>query len=403
MFSNKDDCTGCWACYSICPQNCISMVFDEEGFRYPQISHEKCTQCNKCISVCPINKDKLTTNYGKPIFYTAISKSKETLKESSSGGVFSILAEHIILQGGFVYGCIIDENMKVKHIGTNSIDEIKRMRGSKYVQSDINKCYFEIKKHLVSGKKVLFSGTPCQISGLKHYLSIDYSNLLLVEVVCHGVPSPVLFGKHICYLNKKHKGKVVHYEFRSKKKFGWGSENRTYYEVSKNGKIKGFHPVFAEYFSAFFYGLSLRPACYKCKYSTPKRAGDLTLGDFWGYWAKYKKYFPQGISVVGINNNKGKEIFDEVSSRMEIDEISYSEATKTNIHFFKPMDWMKEREDFYTNNNKYGYENIYKQIFVRYSKKINIIRTLYGRFIPAKARHTLQMLRSHLTKTFRTS
>jgi coenzyme F420-reducing hydrogenase beta subunit len=392
LYNKKDECTGCWACYNICPQNCISMAFDDEGFRYPEIDHEKCISCYKCVNVCPINKNNDTNNYEKPIFYTAISKDKKTLDRSSSGGVFSILAKETISKGGVAYGCILDEDMRAKHIGITSIEQLMEMRGSKYVQSDINESYIDVKKQLEFGKKVLYSGVPCQISGLKHFLGKDYSNLLLVEILCHGVPSPVLFSKHINHLNKKHKGKVVHYEFRSKRKYGWGSENRTYYEINKDGKVKGFHPLFPEYFTAFFYGISLRPSCYKCKYATSKRVGDLTLGDFWGYWAKYKKYFPEGISVVAVNNDKGNHAFYDISNNMILDRVNYDEATKTNIHFLKPVPKMKLRSSFYDDINRYGYKFIFRKVYLEHKNKKQILRTFYGRFIPNKVRILVRKL-----------
>ena len=194
------------------------MLFDDEGFWYPEIDHAKCTECGLCINACPINKDNDTDNFEKPIFYSAISKDKESLIKSSSGGVFSLLTENIFQRNGYVFGCILDNNNKAINIGINSSKEIERMRGSKYVRSEINSTYKEVKEKLKQKYPVMFTGTPCQVDGLRRYLVKKYKNLYLVEVLCHGVPSPKLFEAHIDRLENRHKGKVVNYNMRSKKK-----------------------------------------------------------------------------------------------------------------------------------------------------------------------------------------
>ena len=398
LLDDETKCTGCSACANICPQDCITMKPDEEGFLYPDINYDNCISCYKCKNICPIDKENTTYNYDSPVFFSAKSKNKVALLNSSSGGVFYLLAEYIIKQDGYVYGCIFDEEFKAIHIGVNNFENMSRMCGTKYVQSDVGNIYRDVKVRLDQNIPVLFTGTPCQIAGLNYFLSSkQYENLFLVEVLCHGVPSPVLFQKHIKYLEYKHKGRVTLYTMRSKKKFGWGCENRTYYEINKNGEVKGYHPLITEYFSAFFYGISLRPSCYICKYATPKRYADLTLGDFWGAWYKYKKSFPEGLSVVAVNNLKGLNLFKKVEENMDIDKVTFEEATRSNIHFRYPLSRMQQRESFYKNINKYGYKHIFLQVYFYYSNKKQILKTFYGRLFSNKLR---MFIRRHILFKF---
>ena len=346
LYEAKEQCTGCSACYNACAYDSIAMGYDEEGFRYPSIDRNTCTKCGACVKACPIYKENDTGNIDIPYFISAVSRDKEILKESSSGGVFSLLAKIVIENGGRVYGCAFNETLYPIHICIDTFDDIEKLRGSKYVQSEIGLIYSDVEDQLKQGRQVLFSGVSCQIAGLSHYLAKDYDNLLLVEILCHGVPSPLLFEKHINWLRKKHKSEIRNYSMRSKKKFGWGSENRTYYEIIKNGKVKGVHPYLTEYFTAFFYGISLRPSCYECKFNTPKRYGDVTLGDFWGYYKTFHRHFPEGISVVAINNEKGKVSIEKIANMMDTCEVGFEDATDTNIHFKHPMKKMEQRMTF---------------------------------------------------------
>ena len=197
---DKSNCCGCYACYNICPKHCITMKADDEGFWYPNINKADCINCNLCEKVCPIiNKIECTDNCtdNKRTAYAMINKNEQIRMKSSSGGIFTLVAEYIINNKGSVYGAVIDDNLDVKHIRIDKIQDIVLLRGSKYVQSQIGKTLNQVKKDLDNGEKVLFTGTPCQIQGLRTFLRKDYVNLILMDIVCHGVPSPLIWQKYI--------------------------------------------------------------------------------------------------------------------------------------------------------------------------------------------------------------
>lgn len=297
----KNQCTGCGLCSVKCPKQCILMVEDEEGFRFPKIDSSKCVGCGLCWDNCPATTaaDGLYSEYNRS-YYCGTIRDNEVLIKSSSGGVFGVLAEYIIRNGGYVCGCIYTDEMEAVHILSNRKQDIEKMYGSKYVQSRVEHCFKEILAHLNSNDMILFTGTACQIAALRLFLGKDYSKLYCVEILCHGVPSPGLFRMYKKYLEKSLGGKIKDIRFRDKSRDGWGSEHRTRIIYERNGKIYDKRPILPAYFSAFFYGLDLRESCYQCKFAKPERATDLTIGDFWGSWAKYKKRFKGASCIIQI-------------------------------------------------------------------------------------------------------
>lgn len=389
LFDKKIKCCGCASCSNVCSQQCIIMEADEEGFKYPSIDNSKCVECRKCINVCPINQTTNDGSFKESQYYSAQHKDDEVIMESSSGGVFSALANIVLKQGGVVYGCAYNENMHAVHIGIEESAELKRLRGSKYVQSDMQGCYSQIKRQLDEKRSILFTGTACQVAGLKTFLGKEYENILLVDVLCHGVPSPMLFENYNKYLDKKHRGKVVNYEFRNKKKNGWGSEHRSYYEVEKNGKITGHRPILPAYFCAFFWGLNLRPSCYECQYAVPKRNSDITMGDFWGFYNTYKKYFPKGISVMSINTFKGEKVKNLLTANMELLPITFEQATKTNTNFTRSVTKPKVRDEFYRKLRDKPYKAINRMVFLNCGYR-KLFTSIYGRFVPSGVRRIIK-------------
>lgn len=378
---NRNKCTGCGLCLIICPVNCISMKKDEEGFLYPIIDNNKCINCGNCKKKCAILSQKyLYNNFEEPQYYAAILRDNDTLKHSSSGGVFIALAKYVILNGGFVCGCIYNEKMEAIHVISNKIDIINRMMGSKYVQSDITECYSEIKYKLYNKCKVLFTGTACQIAALKSYLEKDYEELYLVDILCHGVPSPGLFKQFVNHLSKR--GTILDIKFRDKEKNGWGSEHRTSVLYKDKGKKWLFMPA---YFSAFFYGLSLRESCYNCKFARKERISDITIGDYWGSWKKYKKRFTEGISVISINTNKGRNIFNKILSNFSfVERLNQEEAIYSNDNFFHPVVRPNERSFFYKNLNS-NYK-LFIRTYLAKTYRIKVLKSIYGVIIPEKIR-----------------
>ena len=378
----KKDCSGCSLCVQLCVKECISMRSDEEGFLFPVIDMDKCIDCGLCYRKCPVNRQSVTNNKNFPKYYaSAISDTKELL-ECSSGGTFIELAKYVLSQGGYVCGCVFDEHMRAVHKCTNSLEEVRRMRGSKYVQSSIEKAFPQVKDLIDDGKIVLFTGTACQIAAVKGFVK-STEKLFLVDILCHGVPSPLFFEKYVEFLGKKHKGRVVNLEFRNKKKLGWGSEHRTYYEVERNGVVRGYRPVLPAYFCSFFWGTNLRESCYNCKFAGPDRISDITIGDFWGYWSYYHRNFPEGISIASVNTPKGELLFDEVKDKMSFcDELPADKAKGTNTNFYHPTSRPLARDNFYVNIKKRRYEDFVWRVYLNKYTRKKILVSLYGRLMP---------------------
>lgn len=309
----KHLCTGCGACFNKCPQNAISMQENEEGFLYPEIDSEKCINCGLCQKTCPICSATFENNIVKTCY--AVNTSTEIrLNKTSSGGVFSIIAEYIIKNNGYVCGSTIDNHGIVKHIIINKSEDIIKLRGSKYVQSDMGNCYKEIKNLLDKNEFVFFVGTPCQVSGLKLFLQKDYDKLLTADLICHGVPSQKVFNKYLEELNLDEDEEILEINFRDKK-FDWGD-----YSLSvKTNKRTSLRIKYEDSFlRAFLESLSLRTSCGSCKFARIPRQGDLTLADFWNIKKVDRSFYDKkGTSLVLLNNEKSKTIFKKIKSNFK--------------------------------------------------------------------------------------
>lgn len=384
-------CTGCGLCSEKCPQKCISMEENEEGFRFPKINSEFCVNCGLCHNICPTEEvsDKLYNKIERR-YFCGIIKDENILIKSSSGGVFGLLAEHILAAGGYVCGCVYNENIEAVHIVSNRKEDVERMYGSKYVQSRAEQTYPEVAALLEEGKKVMYTGTACQIAAMRLYLGKDYDNLYLVEILCHGVPSPGFFRLYKNYLQQKLGGNIKDIRFRDKRRDGWGSEHRTCIIYEKNGRIKEKRPVLPAYFSAFFYGINLRESCYKCRFAIAERVADLTIGDFWGSWQKYEKRFDEGISVVGVNSVKGRLLSDFITNELDFyQELSESEAIVSNGNFTHPIKRPTERNEFYDGLIDNGYKGVWKKTYLTKTYRKKTLASIYGAFVPAKVRFTI--------------
>ena len=301
---DKKECCGCHACVSVCPVHCITMQVDEQGFLYPKANADVCTQCGLCEKVCPVLQQYEPSS---PIgVYAAKSYDEEVRKHSSSGGMFTHLAEAVINEGGTVFGARFDQQWNVVHARANSIEELEPLRGSKYVQSVIGNTYKEVKEQLLQGRKVLFTGTPCQIAGLKRFLRKEYSNLLTVDVVCHGVPSPQVWTTYLSSVLRKQASPIMGISFRDKT-FGW-KKYRLHISYAGSNKVPSAGNV---YMKGFLKDLYLRPSCHACPARSGKSGSDITLGDFWGV----HKHYPEmdddkGTSLVLIHTAKGQALYD---------------------------------------------------------------------------------------------
>lgn len=339
-----EKCCGCTACSQVCPKQCITMQSDNEGFSYPNVSVNSCIECGRCKIACPI----LHHDGGNTPNHVLAEKNKDEKirSTSSSGGVFYEIAKKLIQNGGVVYGCAMDENMVARHICVESIEDLDKLKSSKYVQSDMGNTMSEIKKRLIAKEKVMFSGTPCQVAGLKKYLGKEYENLLVVDVLCHGVPSPKLFADYLNFLSLQYKGgKPVSVNFRNKQR-GW---KRLYMEVKfDNGKRHYTYSGYDRYEGMFLNNLSLRPSCYECKFTKAERFGDITLGDFWGIGKQYPDWDDdKGISVVMLNTEKGEKFWKSVADRFNGRSESFDLAKAGQRTLYAPTQKNPNRDDFY--------------------------------------------------------
>ena len=346
-------CTGCGACAAACPTNAIELLPDIEGFHVPYINKELCVDCDSCEKTCPIadaTYDQTNINSNKsenfPLIYASWSKNNDIRYKSSSGGIFSSLGEKILEYDGIVIGASFNPDLEVQHKAVHLRDDILQLRGSKYVQSYISKdLYQQIKTRLKQGQLILFSGTPCQVSGLRSFLNRDYSNLYCCDIICHGVPSPFFFNKYITEESNKH-GKIKDVNFREKSN-GW-----KYFNIRKTfDKNKSVvRSVFTDpYMLAFLRNYSLRNSCYQCKFTKTHRVGDITLGDFWGVEKNYPNYNidDKGTSLILINNEKGAHMLDMCKNDLFIGEADLDSALTKNPMLTCPAKYPKERLQFY--------------------------------------------------------
>lgn len=362
VYSSKEKCSGCSACYSICPQKAISMEADKEGFLYPVIDHSVCTNCELCRKVCPfIEGDNY--KYGQRAeSYVAQHKSEAVLKHSTSGGVFTALSDTILKRKGVVYGADFDENLKVVHKAAQTAAERNKMRLSKYVQSEMKECFSQLKKDLKNGYSVLFTGTPCQTAGIRAYIGSSSlrENLYICDLICHSIPSPLIWEEYKKMLEREKGSKLKSVQFRSKK-YDWGRKN------SNKGflySVKGSSKIYEDdrFFELFIERKTIaRPSCSKCPFTDTKRASDLTIADYFGI-KKYDTewYDSLGVSLVLVNSAKGKKLFEQSAQDLYFEERPLKEAVNEQQRLSKAVELPEDRDDFWEDFRKYGLEYVLK-------------------------------------------
>ncbi len=367
LLCKESACTGCAACAASCSEKCIALIPDLEGFLRPVIDYLNCTGCKCCSRACPILTPKISNAKRRcnsepcpsdsdtcnvyetityPVVYAAWNLDYDIRKKSSSGGVFTALAENILSQGGVVVGAAFDNSFIVRHIIIDKGSELYRLRGSKYVQSEINPILLcQVNELLKKDIPVLFSGTPCEVAGLISFLGRSYDNLYCCDLICHGVPSSMLFDCYIKYIESKY-GRLIDISFRDKSK-GW--EKSGVRQSLKNGTSRFVKAVSDPYMRAFLRDYALRPSCYDCKYKNTSRVGDLTIADFWGVKNKYPMYDSdaKGTSAVIVNNEKGKSWFNACNSKLYIGVADINTAIMGNPSLVKSCSYPPEREHFY--------------------------------------------------------
>ena len=387
LFSDKKDCCGCGACMNICPKNAITMEADQDGFLYPVINSDLCIRCKACKTVCNYQK-KHELNEPQKAF-AAVNRNEKQLMLSASGGVFSAMATKILKEGGVVFGATLSfENgyANPHHIGIDSIDDLPKLQGSKYVQSNIGDTYRLAKRYLLEGRKVLFSGTPCQIDGLYGYLKQDYDSLITMDVICHGVPNEILFNGYLQAERKRRAAKeITGYAFRDKRK-GWGMNGRIDY-IGKDGlKKSDFIPARLTSYNTFFLdGDIYRENCYCCIYAKRNRPSDLTIGDYWGIEIEHPELLGKngfneknGISCILANSAKGIAICDTMKDSLQLHESSFLNVSHNNGQLLEPSKEGQAREKIIKIYKSNGYTAVENWFRKKYKKQI-IIHTIYNK------------------------
>lgn len=353
---SPEDCYGCGACEQICGHDALHLIANKEGFLYPEINTDKCTNCGLCERVCPID-----VNPRGSVKQTIAAQYQDaSVMNSASGGIFKAVADFVLKQGGYVAGCVFDKSFNAIHILSNSPDEIAKMQGSKYVQSKIGDVYKEVRQKLRDGVPVLFSGTPCQVAGLKGFLMKDYENLITLDLICHGVPSPKLLQEYLDSTYRT-KGEVVDFKFRNKQKNGWCSQGSV--SVNVNGRIKQKRttPYTDSYYYYYLANSVSRRCCYSCKYSSTTRVGDITIGDYWNLQNILPDFdCRKGASVALVNTAKGEKVIAEIREKLMLQPTTLQQAVDANGNLSAPCEKPGNRDEIYQQIEQYGYCKVEK-------------------------------------------
>ena len=353
---DKKQCTGCMACRNACPRNAIIIEEDSHtGFLYPKINKELCINCNICKKVCPVI-NKLSENTSEIEVYACKNKNDAIRMKSSSGGIFTLIANYILKENGIVFGASFNENFEVVHTWTDKEDGLEKFRGSKYLQSKIGDSFKEAKAFLDAGKKVLFTATPCQVEGLLTYLRKDYENLYTQDIICHGVPSPKVWRKYLESKKKLHNELPQKINFRKKEIAGWNSyhTNFTYSHFEENT-----HHAEDSYMKFFLRNFDLRDTCYDCNFKKLKRKSDITVADFWGINnVRPEMNDEKGTSAILINSPKGKELFENIKNDVIFTKECIECIVQYNPSVVISSYYNEKRDDFFKDLEKESFENL---------------------------------------------
>lgn len=372
-------CSGCGLCVHVCPSACLEMVADPEGFLFPEINREACIDCGICLRRCPMLKADSLLKDERNDAYAAVLKNTNQLKESSSGGVFTALANHTLSMDGVVYGAVMGKDLKVYHKAARKEEDLVSMRGSKYVQSDINEVFQQIKEALLNKTEVLFTGTPCQVAAVAEWAKGYESTLTTVDLVCHGVPSPGLFRQHTKWLEGKYGAPVKELHFRSKAMGYWGLyKERIIIEDREIHQLAVSDP----YYAAFLRCETFREACYQCPFSCEKRVSDLTICDYWGVEVEHSELnASRGISGVIINTEKGKMFFEASSHELKVYLSTKKQISKHQKNLNAPSVRSSVRDEVYHLITEEGYAVWASRYLKSATRMINVLRSSMPRRI----------------------
>lgn len=350
------DCTGCKMCKDICPVNAISYDIDREGFWYPKVDYEKCVKCSKCIKTCPSLTASVNSAAREPDVYAAWALDDSIRLKSTSGGIFYILAQKMINEGGIIAACKYTDDFKAAyHTLGDSVEDLEEFKGSKYFQSDTEDIYKKIKEQRKAGRKILFCGAPCQVAGLNRFVGEEDPYLITVDFICRGINSPMVFKKYIEDCEKHHGSLVKRVHLKNKNK-GW-TRLGTYMEF-QNGKTYYRDRVTDPWVNGYVRGdLFMRPCCSECKYKKHLRVADISIGDFWGLKGADDDMV-KGISVILVNTEKGAKYLDSVTDELRIEKHTYEEAARGNGCLLRSAPMGEHRAEFFDRFNESEFEEL---------------------------------------------
>ena len=357
---DRNKCTGCMACFNICPKGAIT-IQEDEGFDYPVINKEQCVNCGLCRKICPVICDKQGHTIEKEV-YACKNKCEETRMKSSSGGFFTLVAEQIIEEGGVVFGARFDEQWNVIHDFVEKKEELEVLRGSKYIQSKIEKSYQKAKAFLKENRKVLFVGTPCQIEGLHAYIGKEEPNLYTIDLICHGVPSRDVWHQYIKHHETINQDKLQKFDFRRKYKTGW-SHYQLFFQYQNS--CEWIDHETDPYIHLFLYNTDLRKSCTDCHFKKINRVSDITMGDFWGIHEVDPEFNDEkGISAILLNSEKGKQLFNCIKDKLIWKKQLLEHVKKYNPMLVQSAKKDKRREEFFQDMK----EKTFEELVEKYTK-----------------------------------
>ncbi len=366
---SKQLCTGCTSCMNICPNSAITMKTSTDGFNYPVINQNKCINCNLCKKVCPVLNFKKNSSINN--CFVGYAKDDKVIEKASSGGVFPLIADYVLSNKGIVIGAKLNNKNRLKHIAITNKDELDKLKGSKYLQSDLENIFTFIKEK-IKDNKILFVGTPCQVAGLKSFIKNDFNNLICIDLVCHGVASPKLFDKYIKELEEQAGDKIIDYNFRDKST-GWDTySNTAIFKYKKKTELYSKN----NYMNLFLSDIALRESCYNCNFKLENKYSDITLGDFWGV----NKYYPEmynkkGVSAIIINTDLGKEIFNNIKEHLEYKYCKLEEIVDGNPSLKFSGKYSDKRDDFFRDLDN----NTIEYLTNKYQKKCPLYKNILNK------------------------
>ena len=386
IIENKADCCGCGACQNACPKGAITMKEDEAGFIFPAVDETLCISCGICKKVCVFTDKNAGAPEGKPEVFAAVFNNREILETSSSGGLFTPLACAVLDKGGAVFGAAWTDGMQLEHICVENKEELERLRGSKYVQSNTKDSFSKAKAMLDEGRYVCFSATPCQISGFKAFLGKDYDNLLTVDIICHGVPSIKMLHDDLKAVAGDDFSAIKDIRFRDKR-YGWAVKGA----IITDGKQYKYNASTSPYYFYFLKGEIYRESCYSCRYPSENRQGDITLGDYWGIRGELIEKLgdinpDKGVSCVLINTENGRKWFDSIASSITSAPSSRESVEKRNGQLTHSSTPLPEHETLLGGYIKNGY-TAYKEGYKKHTKD-HLVRAAKN-MLPAKVKRKI--------------